>query len=238
MAQTCYYARFWYICCNGVQQIFSLNDLNRLEWLKFSKTKNKKQGCFSYFPDLHPFLLLMSRRANVSDHEHRRQMAGEWPASTSIMRHNHGDQFNPRRRGQYSGQAAHWELWRWLRNCWWTVEVTDETDTLGQAKWNWIPSRLMPPKWCVSLHLCVVLFILSPGLPFIHYGEALTFPRCQGDDRLSFEWNRGFSEQMKAKIEDQLIILKLMLLKKIASFFSSFFAFIMLSLNPELFFFF
>lgn len=27
----------------------------------------------------------MSRRANVSDHEHRQQMAGEWPASTSIM---------------------------------------------------------------------------------------------------------------------------------------------------------
>lgn len=37
---------------------------------------------------------------------------------------------------------------------------------------------------------------------------------------------------MKAKIEGQLIILKLMLLTKIASFFLTFFVFIMLRLNP------
>lgn len=50
----------------------------------FTPKKKKTQVCLR-FPDLHPSLFLISRRANVSDHEDGWQIALEWPASTSTM---------------------------------------------------------------------------------------------------------------------------------------------------------
>lgn len=50
---------------------------------------------------------------------------------------------------------------------------------VGKMKLN--PVSLNASEMMRLLHFCENLFILLPGLPFIYYVEALTFPGCQAE---------------------------------------------------------